>query len=211
MVSVADAVQQTVKADARVYEALKIGITNNRRLAKHIHAEVNTLTGHNASIATITVTLQRLAAKIQESEDTKYKNIFGKSRLQLRDDITILYIRGSPSIQKPEGDDTGFYVKIQGIGTTTLLLDDEALAETEYKNEDLLKKITNLSAIIITSPKDILDTPGVIAHLMMALGASRVNVVEVTSSYDSTFLIVDKMDSLKAVQAVRNLIKNSRK
>ncbi|MFH1055478.1 MAG: hypothetical protein V1744_05230 [Candidatus Altiarchaeota archaeon] len=210
--SIADAVEEAVKSDLRIHDAIRMGITNNRRLAREIQKEVSSLSGRNTSIGTIAVALQRLGGRIKREADARYSGIFGRSRLQLRDDISIVYIRGLVEPLQTEGKKTSnFYVNIQGIGTTTILVDDELLDEIRYKKENLIKRISNLSAIIITSPKEIVETPGVIAHLMMALGGSRINVVEVTSSYDNTFLIVEKKDSLKAVDIVRSLINKSRK
>lgn len=211
MATVAQAVEEVVKSDLRIHDAVRMGITNNRRLAKVIQKDVNKLAKQNTSIGTITVTLSRLASRIREDEDMKYDAIFGKSKLQMRDDITIIYLRGNPDVGEPRRGEAGFFVKIQGIGTTTLLVDDESAESLKYNNEDVLKRITNLSAITITSPDDIVRTPGVLAQLMMPLGGNNINLVEVTSSYDNTFLIVDKKDSLKAVEAVRNLISKARR
>ncbi len=210
MVSVVDAVEEVVKSDTRIHDAVRMGIANNRRLAQHIQADVGRITCNKPAVGTIAVTLQRLGSRIKAG-DTKYSDIFGRSQLQLRDDISILYMKGSPDITEPGKDEDCFYVKIQGIGTTTALTDDRGLGKIEYKSGDMLKKISGLSAIIITSPDEIVDTPGVVAHLMMALGGRGINVVEVTSSYDKTFLIVDKKDSLNAVGIVRSLINRSRK
>ncbi|MBD3388987.1 MAG: hypothetical protein GF416_07870 [Candidatus Altiarchaeales archaeon] len=211
MASVASAVEEAIKTDMRVYDALRMGITNNRRLAQHIQKDVSRLTGYNTKVSTIAVTLQRIGSRIHEDEDTKYNDIFGKSRLQMLDDINILYLRGNPELKEPEECKDCFYVRIQGIGTTTLMVDDRGIESVKYKREDLLKKISNLSAIIIASPEDIVDTPGVIAQLMMSLGGNKINLIEVTSSYDNTIIIVDKKDSLKAVDVVRSLIRKTRR
>lgn len=210
MATIAEAVKETVESDMRIYDALRLGIVNNRRLAKHIQHDVSRLVGQNATVNTIAVALQRLGAKIKLLPDKKYSEIFSQSHLQLRDDISILYIKGNPEPDGEEAKSGGFLVKIQGIGSTTVFADDDTLAKMDYKKADILKKISSLSAIIITSPHKIVETPGVIAHLMMALGGSGINVVEVTSSYDNTFLIVEKKDSLKAVEIIRSLIKRSR-
>jgi len=211
MVSFAKAVEEVVKSDLRYYDSMRMGIVNYRRLAATIQKDVSRLAGEKPSLGTLSVTLQRLGARMKSETDKKYASIFGSSRLKLMDDITILYIRGTPQITRPEIDAGGFYVKVQGIGSTTVLADDHALEKLEYKKGELLKRISNLSAIVITSPGEIVNTPGVIAQLMMALGGAGINVVEVTSSYDNTFLIIEKKDSMKAVEIIRSLISRARK
>jgi hypothetical protein len=211
MKSISKAVEEVVQSDMRVLDAIRMGIINNRKLAQQIQEEVSKTAEQNAGVSTIAVTLQRLGTRIKTESDRKYANIFKGSRLQLMDDISILYLKGQPRIDKPETKNGGFYVKVQGIGTTTVLVDDSSMDSIEYKKDELLKRLSSLSAIVITSPREIVETPGVIAHLMMALGGANINVVEVTSSYDNTFLIVDKKDSLKAVEIVRSLINRSKR
>jgi len=209
MTTVAKAVEEVVKSDLRLQDAMRLGIVNNRRLANRIQKEVNGIVSHNTSLASIAVALQRLGTRVRVAEDAKYSQIFGRSRLQLRDDITILYLTGMPQLRATEG--AGFCIRMQGMGTTTVLVDDDAVDRLGYKKEEVLKRLENLSVVMITSPSQIVETPGVIAQLMMALGGSGINVVEVMSSFDNTFLIVEKRDSLKAVEVVRSLIRRSRK
>ena len=200
-----------MKSDPRIRDAMRLGIVNNRRLAQHIQRDVSRAVGYNAGVGTIAVTLHRLGAEMKAGDERKYTSILGRSRLQLRDGISILYMKGDPEFTEPKPESRGFYVRIMGIGTTTVFTDDDGLETIGYKREYLLKKISDLSAIIITSPREIVETPGVIAQLMMSLGGGGINVIEVTSSYDNTFLIVDRKDSLKAVEVVRSLIAKSRR
>jgi len=211
MVSVVSACEKIVKNDQRIHEALKLGIVNNRRLARHIQEEVSNELGYNVNLATLGVTLKRISERTEKTHEARYKIILGQSRLQLRDDITILYMRGTQQQKNPDiGKRMGFYVRIEGIGSTTIFVDDEQEKRIQYKNEDLLKKLSNLTAIIISSPENIMDTPGVLAHIMMGLVGSQINVVEVISSYDSTYMIVEKNQSIKAIKSLRNMISRSR-
>jgi aspartokinase len=65
--------------------------------------------------------------------------------------------------------------------------------------------------VIVKSPKEIADTPGVIAHLANILAVEKINVVEMMSSYTETWFIVDEKDALKTVEAMRQEIKRARK
>ena len=211
MKTISKAVEEVINSDLRVLDAIRLGIVNNRRLALRIQPEVSKAAEQKAGVSTIAVALQRIGVRIKADSEARYSSILGKSRLQLMDDIIILYMRGKPQIMKPETKPPAFYVKVQGIDTTTVFVDEASVDLLEYKKGELLKSISDLSAIIITSPVEIVETPGVIAQLMMALGGASINVVEVTSSYDNTFLIVSKKDSLEAIEIVRSLIRRSKR
>ena len=211
MKAISKAVEEVINSDLRILDAIRLGIVNNRRLAQRIQPEVSKAAGQKAGVSTIAVALQRIGARVKADTEARYSGILGKSRLQMMDDITLLYMKGKPQIVKPETKPPAFYVKVQGIDTTTVFVDEASVDLLEYKKGELLKLISDLSAIIITSPVEIVETPGVIAQLMMALGGASINVVEVTSSYDNTFLIVSRKDSLEAIEIVRSLIRRSKR
>ncbi len=216
MKHISDIVEEVVKGDPRLYEALAMGIVNNHSLARRIQNEVAVRCGHNPRVSTIAVSIQRLSSKIKNKEVSgSYKEIFSTSRLQFRDDIVLLYLQPDTIVDDPGYNSLfevtrGFHVKIQGIGVTTILVGEEDLKKITIKKEDVIQEIKELSAIIITSPKEIVQTPGIIAQIMASLSGSDINVVEVTSSYDNTFIIVEKKDSLKAVDTIRHMIKRAK-
>lgn len=215
MTSISSIVEEIVRSDYRILNALKMGFANNRSLARLIQKDVSARVGYNAALEAIAVSIQRIGEKLRAQDQQQYFDIFSHSQLRLRDNIQLFYLKAGASFEEPNYNNyldanRGFYVKIQGIGTITILADEESAEQMDIKKEDVLSQKTDLSAIIITSPKDIVETPGVIAHLMAALGGSKINVVEVTSSYDTTFLIVDRKDSLPAIEVVRSLISRSR-
>ena len=215
MASISSIVEEIILSDYRILNPLKMGFANNRSLARLIQKDVSARVGYNASLEAIAVSIQRIGQKLRDKEEGQYFDIFSRSQLQLRDNIQLYYLKPNSAFSEPKYDNVidanrRFYIKIQGIGSTTILVDEEGVEDMSIRAEDVLSSKKDLSAIIITSPKDIVDTPGVIAHLMAALGGSKINVVEVTSSYDTTFLIVNRKDSLPAIEVVRSLIKRSR-
>jgi len=208
--SIPHAVEAVMKSDLRLYDTLSMGVVNYKSLARHIKKQVESLAGEKTTENAIAMALQRLASKVRSGE-TKlegFVDIFASSKLQMRDNIAILYLDKTPVINKIEG---GFTVVIQGMDSTTLFIDEEKLGKLKIPKEHVQDQRKNLSAIILTSPREIADTPGVIAHLMNALGANNINVVEVTSSYNTTYLLVDEKDSLETIRIVRALIERSRK
>jgi hypothetical protein len=208
--SVPASVEAVMKGDLRLYDTLRMGVVNYKALARHIRKQVEGLAGENTTENAIAMALQRLGAKIRTGSKRMegYVDIFAQSRLSMRDRIAILYLRKTPDLPKM---DKGFMVVIKGMESTTLFLDEEKLPKVKIPKKYLEGRRTNLSALIIASPKEITDTPGVIAHLMNALGANGINVVEVTSSFNTTYLLVDEKDSLEAVEIIRALIDRSKK
>jgi len=72
-------------------------------------------------------------------------------------------------------------------------------------------EIEDQSAIVIISPKQIIDVPGVIAYITDLLSSNGVNITQIISCYTDTLLIVDREDALKAYQILENKILSLRK
>jgi hypothetical protein len=204
------AAEAVLKGDLRLYDALQMGVVNYKALARNIKGQVESLAGEKTTENALAMALQRLGSKVRSGEKKTegYTCIFAASRLQMRDKIAILYLKKTPEIRKIE---KGFMVVIKGVESTTLFVDEEKLKSLRIPKEHIEGRRSNLTAIILTSPREIADTPGVIAHLMNSLGASNINVVEVTSSYNTTYLLVDEKDSIPAIQIIRSLIERSKK
>ena len=207
--SIPSAVEAVIKSDLRLYDTLQMGLVNYKALARYIQKQVESLAGEKTTENAIAMALQRLASKMRTGGKKLegFIDIFSSSKLQMRDNILILYLKKAPPVQKIE---RGFMVVIKGIDSTTILIDEEKSGKLNIPEENIEGQRKNLTAIILTSPVEIADTPGVIAHLMNSLGANNINVVEVTSSYNTTYLLVDEKDSLEAIQIIRSLIERSK-
>jgi aspartokinase len=77
--------------------------------------------------------------------------------------------------------------------------------------DELEEGLIMIASVIVKSPKEIADTPGVIAHLANILALEKINVVEMMSSYNETWFIVSERDALKTVEAMRQEIKRARR
>ena len=76
---------------------------------------------------------------------------------------------------------------------------------------NVVLEIEDQSAIVIISPKQIIDVPGVIAYITDLLSSNGVNITQIISCYTDTLLIVDREDALKAYQILENKILSLRK
>lgn len=208
--TIPQAVEAVMQGDLRLYDTLKLGIVNYKALARHIKKQVEALAEEKTTESAIAMALQRLGGKIRSGEKKLkgYVDIFAASKLEMRDNIAIVYLKKTPEIRRIE---KGFMVVIKGIESTTIFLDEEKLHSLKIPNEDIAGQRKNLTAIMLTSPEAIADTPGVIAHLMNSLGANNINVVEVSSSYNTTYLLVDEKESIETIQIIRALIERSKK
>jgi aspartokinase len=197
-------------------EYMSLGIINNRALARAIFKDVKRELGKDAKIQSIVTAIRRFPMSKSKAEKDRVLGILSMSEVNLKYDVGVLTVKLDSEISKKIEElynrlGGGNYIMIQGIETLSIVTEEKQLATFEeiFKGKTIkLKK--NLASIVAKSPEDIAETPGVIAHLANVLALEKINVVEMMSSYTETCFIVDELDALRAVEAIRREIKRAR-
>lgn len=74
------------------------------------------------------------------------------------------------------------------------------------KGEKILNKETNLVALAISFSGDFFNTPGVIFSVVRRLAWENINIFEIVSTMTELTLIIPKKDSMRAYDALQDLI-----
>ncbi len=190
-------------------------LVNYRALAREIRPGVATKIGREVNIQSIVTALRRLSYN-KESRKEPVDDILSKSEISLRYDLALItveltkYIHGKIlELHRNTGDEG--YLLLQGLESLTIVVKDSHLSFLEKLFKDsFLKKIENLAGVVVKSPEDISDTPGVITRLTSLLSSENINIVEMMSSYSETFLLVEEGDALACIEAIRREMKRAR-
>jgi len=173
-------------------EALEKGIVNLSELARQIQLELKT----NNIIAT-KAALRRYAEELQKHKQKREEKVL---QLLKRSGIAV-YDRKSVIITAKEiANNSG--MKVDLPGKYVYLLDRADLPE----RISTLVKHDNCTMIVVNSPEELEATVGVVAFLTTLLAEQNVNIVEFISCWTETVIVVEKKDSLKAYEALTNIV-----
>jgi aspartokinase len=88
------------------------------------------------------------------------------------------------------------FIVTQGVFETTIIASKDVWPKMveEVKNENMISKYEELSAIIVTLPEKIIASSGVFYQILRPLALEGVNVIEVASTYSELSLILKKKD-----------------
>lgn len=196
------------------YMALKI--INNRALARAIHRDVQKECG-TVKLQSVVTAVRRFPVAKARSEKNRIFRILSGSEVNLRYDIGVATVMLDPEIPKKLEEfrreiREETYMLIQGIQTLTIVAEEMPLSLFEKIFKEKLAEIKRgLASIVVMSPREIVGTPGVIAHLAGILALEKINVVEMMSSHTETSFIVDEKDALRGIEVIRDEIKRARK
>ncbi len=194
-----EAVSKVVERYPYLREYLSLGLINYNAVARFIKEEVKSEINRDVKISSLVTSLRRISSK-EVSGRSRIVEILAKSDVSIKYDFVALYLKPSDSIDVKDS------IIIKGTETLTVVAEEEKIKNIRRRN---LRK--NLACVIVRSPRSIVETPGVIAHLASILALNRINIVEMMSSATETLFILDEKDSLKAVEIIRNEIKRARR
>jgi aspartokinase len=192
MTTIAQQVRTYLKNKPYLLEALEKGIVNLSELSRQIQTELKT---HNT--AATKAALRRFAEELQKRKQKREEKVL---QLLKRSGVAV-YDRKSVIITTREVTMKNG-LKVDLPDKFVYLLDRADLPE----RINTLVKHDNCTMIVINSPEELEATVGVVAFLTTLLAEANVNIVEFISCWTETILVVEKKDSLKAYEALTNLV-----
>jgi hypothetical protein len=221
-ISIAEAARLIVSGKPSIVDGLRQGVINFSALADMIKEQVMEMVGkESVNVDSIKMALMRYAEELKSKKqllEEQIAEVTAKSILELRNDVAVLTINQKVFIVRIDQifkslNSFRFLQLTQGTETFTVVTDlqsKEKIVEVVGENNIVLK-IENQSAIVIISPRQIMEVPGVIAYITDLLSTNGINITQIISCYTDTLLIVDREDALRAYQILENKILSLRK
>ena len=214
MITLAQALEETIKQTPFLEEGLSSGIINLSGLARKLRPYIEKRLYKRPSEAALVMALKRISPKIKRhpqgiAELKKLRN------LTVRSNLTEYVFNNFPDIvslqkqlmQKMEKDKDVFINLSQGVSETTLIVSDSLRDKIEsvIPKQFLMKKITKLSSITLRLREEHVFIPGVYYSLLKALAWDSINIVEAISGYSEISIIIEQKDSDKAFSCIKSL------
>ncbi len=191
--SIAEDVRLYIKNKPYVKECLEKGIVNLSSLTRQIQNELDI-----KNFEAVKAALRRLSEdmkKIKYRREEKVLQILKKSKITVYEGYSVI-ISDRPLNKQSK-------IKIELPDCTIYLTDKEYASNIK---ENILKKNIDCTVILIKSPKEIEDVPGVVAYITSVLAEQNINVLEFISAWVYTTIVVDKKDSLKVYEILNSIL-----
>jgi len=219
--SVSEAVRRVVEANPSLQECLMSGIVNYSELARKLQPLLTSILGRAVSIDAIKMALIRYADKMGKNKLTEFGTrvleVLARSELEIRTGITVATFSISvlPQIMEVARQLVGkarFFAIMQALTTITIIMDNESFEYIKKLIDEryIVHVMRDQVAVIIVSPIEIIETPGVLAYITSILARNNVNIVQVESCHTDTVLIISKNDLVRAFQLLNEVIELAR-
>lgn len=218
-ISVASVVRGIVLSKPFLRECLAEGIINYSALSRAISEDLR-VRGVEASHAAVKMALIRVRSEIIEESkklERKLKRVLGSTVLQLQSDLTVFTVKKHNIVPKlPEiiksMEIARFFQVLQGINTFTFIVSREDIDRltSNINKDDVIETLENQSAIVLVSPREIVETPGIVAFISSILYENDINITQVVSCYNDTIILVESTKAWEAFRVLETLIKSMR-
>jgi len=219
-VSVAKIVKEIILSRPAIKECLILDVINYSALARVILKELEK-ENIKTSAGAVKMALIRIGEGLKKERaffEEKIKNVVAKTVIELQSDLTVITAERRAVLNNLEQlfkvmENARFFQLTQGVETFTLVLSSE---EKEKVLEIIQPKaivdlIEEQTAIVLISPEEIIETPGIIAIMTSTLSSSGVNITQIISCHKDTIFVLNRRDAPKAYQILEDMILKMRK
>jgi len=214
--SISKIVQHLIENEPPIQDALARGYGNYSAIARILKPKVEEIYGRKVGIAGVITAVKRV--RVAYTPRTEYRKIVAESRINLRTDVAKISVEKTRrSLEKarlisadfPEA----FFQVLEGATTLTLITDERIFDEVRsiFKEEEILGEKRSLAALIVQSPREIVDTPGCIVAFYNPLSRAQINIEETASCFTETIIVLRMEDAAKAFSILTDLISRMRK
>jgi len=212
----AKAVQYLIENDPPIQDAIERGYANFSAIARLLKPKAEELLGRKVTLEGMITSVKRARTKYRPSR--KQLRVIAESVITIRTNLAKISLEKTRrnlerarliSAEFPEA----FFQILEGTSTLTLITDERIFSRVRLKFEDaeILDERQNLAAVIVQSPKDIVDTPGCIMVFYNAISRRQINIEETISCYTETIIVLRTEDSVKVYSILADLISDARR
>ncbi|MDP2749299.1 MAG: ACT domain-containing protein [Nanoarchaeota archaeon] len=205
--NITKATEEYVKEHPSIKDCLKKGLINYSALARKIGKEKDI-----KNFEAILVAERRFYSKLKKEKaaENEIIDLMKKSKVDVKSKMVVAVIEKNVFFdnlidlqRKAKKYEEDIHI-IQGINTITIITSNEFSEEIKgVFKRNIVKLHPDLVEVIVRSPKEIEDVPGVIAYLYSLLSENNVNIIETMSSWTDTIFIIEEADLIKALNALK--------
>jgi len=215
--SISKLTQALIDNDLSIQDSLQRDYANYSAIARILKPAVEKTLGRKVKLESLITAVKRYSVGYQILQGDISK-IVAESVINLRTDIAKISVEKTKhtiaAIRKTLVELPGeFFQIIEGVSAVTILFDQKLFnyVYTIVRKEEILDEKQNLAAIIVSSPKEIIETPGCALAFYQAISRRRVNIEETMSCFTDTIIVIPMKDVGDAFTAITSLVSEARR
>lgn len=215
MVTISHVVQDVLKRQVLIQEAINHGIVSYNKLAENLKPQIESELGKTVKHSAIVMALRRTSDKFQKAS---LQPAFSYSIETIKTDISYVVLEESPTLLSKleklysviDFKKGGILNIIQGNYEVGIILNykyKDKLLDILYE-EKVLDEVDNLVSISLTYSKNFLFTPGILYDVSRFLAWENINAIDIILTKTELSLIIDKRDLMRCYKTLGRFAEN---
>ncbi len=197
MESVSQLVWLYVKQRPFLKEVIRQGVVNHSALARKIAIEAFGSAEKQNAVKMALIRMGKRMDLLESDLEGKILSVLRKSSMVMKNKVAVV-------ISKRELEGVSPLSAARSGRHITYILEQRELEKVHSKL--IWKSEEGLNLIIIESPQEVEEVPGVISYILGALSSEGVNVVEFISCYTDTILVVKAADTERTYRILSSIM-----
>ncbi|MFQ6076500.1 MAG: hypothetical protein ACE5Z5_10265 [Candidatus Bathyarchaeia archaeon] len=214
--SIARTVQSLIDSDPSLQDAIQRGYANYSAIARILRPRVEEITGNRVKLESIITSVRRAKVAFQPTQ-SNITGIIAKSTINVRTDVAKISVektrRALEAVRRVLADSSGEFLQVlEGTSAVTIIFDQRLFNRVAplFQREHILDEKRNLAAVIVHSPREIINTPGCAIAFYNPVSRKGVNIEETMSCFTDTIIVLRMEDVVEAFNALTDMISEAR-
>jgi aspartokinase len=215
-VSISKVVKGVIDNDLSLQDALSRKYGNYTAIARLIKPKVEKDLGRKVNFESLVTSVKRIKPRFQLNP-RGIEGVLAQSVVNVRTDVAKLNLEKSKrSLEAARNVMANYQEEFLQISESnsaiTMIFDQKLLEEIHKKfhDEDVLDEQSDLAAIIVHSPTEIVRTPGVVLSIYMKIAENHVNIEDTVSCFTDTIVVIRMDDVARTFSTLTDLISEAR-
>ena len=215
-ISITKTVKSVIDNDLSMQDALSRKYGNYTAIARLIKPKVERELGRKVNFDSLITSVKRVKPRIQLAS-AGIEGVLAESIVNVRTDVAKLSVektkRSLESARNLMASYQEEFLQVSESNSAVTMIFDQKLLENIHKkfnDDDILDEQSDLAAIIVHSPTDIVRTPGVVLSIYAKIAENHVNIEDTVSCFTDTIVVIRMEEVARTFSVLADLISECR-
>lgn len=214
--SISKTVKVVINNDLSLQDALGRKYGNYTAIARLIKPKVERDLGRKVNFESLVTSVKRVKPRLQLAQHG-IEGVLARSVVNVRTDVAKLSVEKSKRSLESARNMMATYQEeflqvSESNSAVTMVFDQKLLSDIhkKFNDDDVLDEQSDLAAIIVHSPTEIVRTPGVVLAIYASIAENHVNIEDTVSCFTDTIVVIRMDEVARTFSTLTDLISESR-
>jgi hypothetical protein len=215
--SISETVKKAIDDDLSLQDAISRKYANYTAIARLIQPRVEKDLKRKVNLDSLITSVKRVKPRLELTQRKSIEAVLADSTVTVRTDVAKLSLEKSKrSLEAARimmaSYQEEFLQVSESNSSITLVFDQKLLkaVNKKFTDDDILDEQSDLAAIIVHSPKEIVRTAGVILAIYARIAENHVNIEDTVSCFTDTIIVIRMDEAARTFTTLTDLIAECR-